>query len=129
MVCNNNGKAVVMVMNKRNIFLFLILMILALLSLFSAACEPIAPLRIRNETDQTLSIFVKFGAIEQFYKMGNVEPGEEIKNENSRILRSDVYYIEAKSIQGEIIYSKKYSYVYLIEELDWKIVIPPIEGE
>jgi hypothetical protein len=87
--------------------------------------DPIAPIRVENQTDQTLSIYVRFGTVNETYHMGDVEAGSEIKNEHAPIGISSVYYIEAKNIQGEVVYYRKFGGQYLIDA-DWKIVIPPL---
>jgi hypothetical protein len=112
-------------MNSKKILLSVLMLAVVILSPLATACEPIAPLRIENQTDQTLSIFVRFGTADKYYHLGDVAPGEDIKNKNPGILTSNVYYLEAKNSQGEIIYSKKYNDLEL-DKLDWKVVIPPL---
>jgi len=85
--------------------------------------EPFAPLRIENQTDQTLSIYVRWDG--QAYYVGDVAAGAEIKNSNRQILQFSSFPIEARDAQGNLVYSKTYTTVELIEKLDWKVVIPP----
>ncbi len=51
----------------------------AALLLTAIACEPAAPIRIKNQTDQILTIFINEREI------GSVKPGEEIRNENIEV--------------------------------------------
>ncbi len=91
----------------------------AALLLTAIACEPAAPIKIKNDTDQILTIFI------YDQRIGDVKPGEEIINKVVTIVHSD-YLIEAKDVQGNIVYSKEFSYKEL-EKTDWKLVIPPLE--
>jgi hypothetical protein len=59
--------------------------------------------------------------------VGDVASGAEIKNNNRQILHFSSFPIEATDAQGNIVYSKKYTMVEMIEELDWKVIIPPLQ--
>ncbi len=92
-------------------------------------CEPAAPIRIKNKTDQTLYISFSYSYsdhVEADAKrdlMGAVKAGEELRPE---IFPFPTFLIEAKDVQGNIVYSKEFSYKEL-EKTDWKLVIPPLE--
>lgn len=79
------------------------------------ACEAI-PIRVINQTDQALTIFI-LGR-----KIGDVNPGEELKNKNVSASFRD-YLIEAKNTQGEVVFSKKYTFDELSRDLDYKVII------
>jgi len=79
-IINRRDEAMKQGKNRRILLLAGCVLILIMLSLLTAACEPIAPLRIENQTDQTLSIYVRW--LGDVYYVGDVEPGEEIRNDN-----------------------------------------------
>lgn len=96
------------------------IIVILVLSLFSViaftACEPIAPIKIYNETTENLTIFINDE------HLGEVIPEGEIKNDF--VIIEARFKIEAKNSSGEILYSKE----FIIEEMvdmDWKIVIKP----
>ena len=105
--------------------LFLLSLILLTIFTFTQACEPIAPLKVKNETGQTLSIYVVWQ--DEAYYMGDVKPGEEIKNENPNILEFSSFPIEAKDAEGNVVYSRTFTMVEMTEELNYKVVITPQE--
>ena len=110
------------VSNRRDRKLLLaILMVVLIVSLLLGACgEPAAPLKVKNDTDQTLSIYVVWDG--KAYYVGDVAPGAEIKNKNLNILQFSSFPIEAKDTQGNVVYSDEYSDIQLIEA-HWRIVI------
>jgi hypothetical protein len=91
------------------------------------SCDPAAPLRVENQSDQTLSIFVKHET--GTYRIGNVAPGTEIENENPLILRFSVFPIEAINERGDVVYSRVFALEELRDYMDWKVVIPPLQNE
>lgn len=103
------------------------LLVLTMLLPSTVACEPRAPIQVENKTDQTLAIFVRFGTVDKSYHLGDVTPGAEISNKNAPIMISNVYYIEAKNHQGELVYTREFSYDEL-KAADWKVVIPPLQS-
>ena len=86
--------------------------------LVGGACsEPAVPLQIENRTDTVLTIYVQ-GVYD-----GEVEPNSSIK---VKYLGATGYYlIEAKNSEGEIVYSRQFSFTEL-NDADWKVVIPPL---
>jgi len=105
-----------------SVYCLLNLLVLLVLNL---SCEPMAPLRVENQTDETLSIYVKWQ--DEVYYVGDVAPGEEIKNDNPRILEFSSFPIEAKDAQGNVVYSRIYTMVEMTEKLHYKVVIPPLQ--
>ena len=112
--------------NKVPLLIMGLLLVLFVLLPLGVTCELGARLKVENQTDQTLSIFVRFGEIDASYHIGDVAPGAKIKNKNPKILISDVYYIEAKNLQGKVVYSRKFWWEEL-ETIKWKVVIPPLQ--
>ena len=99
---------------------FLIMVLLALL-LVGQACDPAVPLQIENRTDMVLTAYVE-GKI-----IGDVEPNNSIKVKDLSATFSYIL-IEAKSSEGEVIYSRKFS-LYELVDADWKVVIwPTVKG-
>ncbi len=84
------------------------------------ACEPIAPFQIKNNTDQTLGIYIAvtyqehIGPQDARVHEGDVKPGKEFKPAGLT-QNFNTYLIEAKDTQGMIIYSQEFTW----EELDW----------
>ena len=104
--------------SKRLLLLSLVVLLLGVLLVVVVGCEYSAPFKIKNQTDLTLTIIISGESI------GNAKAGEEIKNRNPRVLMtSRDYLIEAKNSQGDIVYSKSFSYDELVD-MGWKIVIP-----
>ena len=104
-----------------------LILVLVTVLVSSSACEPYAPLRVQNQTDQTLSIYVVW--LDKSYYVGDVAPGEEIQNENRNILQFSSFPIEAKDAQGNVVYSKTYTGLELRQKLHWTIVIPPLQNK
>jgi hypothetical protein len=109
---------------KQKMLLVECVLILAMLPLFTVACigEPMAPLKVKNETNLTLSIYVNIDWLDETYFVGDVAPGKEIENENPKILHFGRFPIEAKDAQGKVVYSDTYS-VFQLEDAHWKVVI------
>ena len=92
-----------------------LILILLITSLSISSCEPIAPFKIRNNTDQAITLIVN-GT-----EKGTINPHSEFKPRT--IFIAGWFIIEAKDSQGSVVYSQKFTYEEL-EWLDWKIVIP-----
>jgi hypothetical protein len=101
--------------------------ILLISLLASSACigDPTVGLSVNNQTDQTVKFFIS--GLPQVY----VLPGEIKKFGTMQIPPySDVapadqkYLIEAKTEDGEVVYSEEFTWQEL-DDMDWTIVIPP----
>jgi hypothetical protein len=108
----------------RVMLLISLTMILAmLLPIFTLACEPMAPLKVKNETDITLSIYVNiYWGEPETYFVGNVAPGKEIENKNLDVIHFNPFPIIAKDAQGNVVYSDEYPVEQLLHA-HWRIVI------
>jgi hypothetical protein len=102
--------------------LIILLLLLGTIIGTSLACERPIPVRVVNQTDQVLTIFIRGNLI------GDVKPGEEIKNE-SRFVSTAFkdYLVEAKNTQGDTIYSRSFTYDQLNRDLNLRVDIPPLE--
>ncbi|MFC2021808.1 hypothetical protein ACFLTR_01145 [Chloroflexota bacterium] len=98
-----------------------LMLVLVMLSLIVSACwaDPMAPLCIHNQTNQTLSIFI------HEILEGEVAPGAKLKVEGMPDIYWD-YPIEAKNPQGEVVFSRVFKWEEL-HDMKWKVVIPPLE--
>jgi len=105
-----------------------LILVIILITLFPLSCccfykgEHSLELIIENQTDQTLYITVND------YEVGEV-------SSNATITRSDTpdmgeFIIEGKNTQGEVVFSKIYTYKNLVRIKNWvyKAVIPPIQN-
>ena len=112
-----------MSIGRRKILLNTIFLIwlLGLIATTSIACERPAPIRVVNQTDQTLTIFITK------QKIGEVGPGAEISNQNSLVPAGGIkeYLIEAKNAQGNSVYSRSFTFDQLSRDMNWRVVIPP----
>lgn len=101
-----------------------------LLLVFGSGCicigEPNALLRVKNETSQTLGIYVaatyqdNINPDDVKYHRGDVKPGEELKYMEQGWFNT--YLIEARDSSGNAVYSKE----FMAKELDnikWTITI------
>ncbi len=83
----------------------------------SLACEPDIPIRVINQTDQTLAIFINGHSI------GDVRPSAEIKNTTvSAVLKE--YLIKARNTQGNTIYSRSFTFDQLSRDMNCIVIIP-----
>jgi hypothetical protein len=104
-----------------------LLLTLALLLLAATGCDPGVFLRFENQYDQPVTVFLNE------LLMGDVMAGEKESIGTIRIhpSRPDIgpekYLIEAKTAQGDVVYSKEFTW-YELRDMDWTIVIPPSEG-
>lgn len=105
--------------NKGILLLALTLLIAALLTA-NVACEPPVPLQVENRTDMVLTIYV------QGVEAGEVEPSNSMRVKN--LGATGYYLIEAKNTKSEVVYSRKLSFTEL-NDMDWTIVIPPLQKE
>ena len=105
------------------VWLGLIFMVFILI-MTSLACEGAIPIRVVNQTDQTLTIIINK------VKIGEVDPGMEIKNQNPLVnTASGTYFIEAKNAQGDTIYSESFTFDQLSRDMRWKVVISPSQNK
>ena len=94
----------------------LFLIVLLLLSTMSLmACEPDLSLKIENQTDVSLTVYI------DRRERGSVEPNEGFKVEDITGTLS-IHLIEAKNNSGDVIYSKKFK-VSELHDSDWRVVI------
>ena len=102
---------------KTNNLLIIISFLLLIFTFFSfSACEYIAPIKVQNNTEETLSIFI------DGVRIGDVAPGEEIKNKTIWIEAR--WVIEAKNSHGQIIHKEEITYENM-KKIDWKVIISP----
>jgi len=98
---------------------YYILLILAFsilgLSLLTSACEPELPLKINNQTDASLIIYV------QSQGAGKVESDKTTRITGIPMTLSH-YLIEAKTSNGAKIYSRNFSTAEL-HDLNWVVTI------
>jgi hypothetical protein len=109
--------------------LLLLSAILLISLLVSSACmDPCVWIEFNNQTDQTLSIHIGGSA-----SQGDVLPGETLRTCTMSIWGDDSppwgdgdfkYLIEAKTEDGEVVYSEEFTWQEL-DDMDWTIVIPP----
>jgi hypothetical protein len=104
------------------------LLLVLLLSSSACTCDPAVWIEFNNQTDQTLSIFIDGSA-----SQGDVLPGETLRTGTMSIWGSPdppwgdgdyKYLIEAKTKDGEVVYSEEFTWQEL-DDMDWTIVIPP----
>jgi hypothetical protein len=108
---------------RRAVLCLVSILILISVLLVSTSC-PISwlfKLIVENQTEYDLTISVND------YEIGNVSPGEEISNSFS--IDTGKFYIEAKNLQGETVFSKWLAFTQMqeIESRVYKVVIPPLE--
>ncbi len=91
------------------------------------ACEPPAPFQIRNNTGQTLNIFIAYTFSEHVdardvrEPAGSVETGQVLEPKGL-IGMFEVYLIEARDSAGNIVYSKEFT-ARELRAAKWKVVI------
>ncbi len=110
-------------MSKLRLSAVLILLILILAT--ATGCERVAPFQIKNDTTQTLSVFiddVPEGALTGNATLtGKVKPGEVIKPKYF-LRESPSFLIEAKDSAGNVVYSRVFTKQEL-EDMNWEVVI------
>ena len=110
-----------MKMNWRsNSTVLLSLILMLVISLVTAACELVAPIKIENKTNEVLTVYI------EKYHIGDVKPNDKIKND--LVNYRDWYLIEMFDTQEDIVYSHKFSAEEL-EKMDWNVVIPPLQSK
>ena len=86
--------------------------------------DPGTRIRVNNLTDQTLVIFI------DELQEADIPPGEIVAYDTTLIQPKNIYpadkkfLIEAKTKEGEVIYSQEFTWQEL-DDMDWKVVIPP----
>jgi hypothetical protein len=104
-------------MCKKSNLLIIISFLLLSFTLFSfSACERVAPIRVQNNTEETLSIFI------DGVRIGDVASGQEIKNTSIWITAR--FVIEARNSHGQTIYKEEITYENM-KKIDWKVMISP----
>ena len=83
--------------------------------------DAIYTVRVLNQTEQDVTIFVTVHPAGHTTRIGSVEPGKEITFKG---IYYDKYLYEAKNAQGEVIYSKEFT-IDEMQEMEWKVVITP----
>ena len=100
-----------------SILLLTLVFLIGVLLPMGTACEPDLPLEIENRTDMALTIYLKDN------KVGTVEPNSSAKIKGITGTLSE-WHIKAKNSQGEVIFSRIFTFAELYES-DYKVVIPP----
>jgi hypothetical protein len=114
--------------SKRLSLVFLgVILLIPLLAASACTCDPAVWIKINNQTDQTVGIFI-MGVYQN-----DVSPGEVRRIGTMEIWGDDsppwgdgnfLYLIEAKTDDGEVVYSEEFTWQEL-DDMDWTIVIPP----
>ena len=106
----------------------LLLIVLMLCLTLLVACEPRAPFQIRNDTDQTLNIYISASAMdhvdprEEQVFVGSVEPGKILKPQGL-LGGLRAYLVEARDLYGKLVYTQEFKGEELAKA-NWKVVIP-----
>lgn len=77
--------------------------------------KDIAPIRVKNETEKILKVFIRGAFINE------AQPGTEIENKKVPSIYND-YVIKAKDESGNLFYFKEFNLDEL-DALDWKVTI------
>lgn len=105
----------IMNFKKENLQLFAVFVVTVFLLIFCAsACEYDYDIKIKNDTDRTLTIFFRDE------RQGEVFPGKQITGKWDSTYRYGV--VEARDIKGNIVYSKEFT-VFDIHKMKDVIVI------
>ena len=111
---------------KINIKKLLVILSLALIigTITPAAigCEPSFSLKVVNGTDQVLTIYYYVSRSERPVRLGDVEPGEDIKFPHLWVAENP-YQVIAKNDRGETVYSREFDYFELQDDYKFKVVI------
>jgi hypothetical protein len=113
------------IISKGKILLVILSTLLLIVTLMG--CDPSILLRVENQSDSDITLFINEKA---FGKMQAMEQ----ETFNTALIpyhpdapwASEDYLIEAKTSQGDVIYSEKFTWQEL-HDMDWTIVIPPPE--
>jgi len=120
-------------MKKLTLALFSVcLLLLLVLGIFICGCEPRGDITFHNMQDGEVTIFFADvrddGTIDQLTKQGVVSANSTKVFSAMFPLSNWVTRIEAHDLTGEVVFSHDYKMADL-EKIDWKIVIPPSEGD
>jgi hypothetical protein len=100
---------------KRKFRLIGLIICLINISVSLLACDPPAPIRVENQTNQTLTIFVNN------IQIGDVKPSSELKIETLTDIYS-TYSIDAKNAEAATVFSQKYTHDELVN-MHWIVII------
>jgi hypothetical protein len=109
------------------VILSVALLLVLLLSSSACTCDPAVWIEFNNQTDYTLSIYIG-GAYQD-----DVSPRQTLRFATMDIWGDDsppwgdgdfLYLIEAKTKDGEVVYSEEFTWQEL-DDMDWTIVITP----
>ena len=104
--------------NNNGLLLLGIVFLSAVVLLLVAACDPLAPIVVRNGTSETLWISIGDD------KPRDVVPYGEIKNQTVAMVPLEGWFIiVAKDSEDNIIYQERFTYNEL-EWLEWRVLIP-----
>ena len=117
-------------MKKFNTKVVIIYSIMIIMLLIIGCCstryEYFIPLAVENRTGQTISVFVTIVDMDDpnTFNIGNIAANKTRKFDDSRIAPAffDKYLIEAKSDDGDTIFSKTFTTDEL-QESKWKITV------
>jgi len=93
------------------------------------ACDPLAPLKVENRTNQILTVYAAYTKYEHVNAgddrelLGSVEPGKVLEPEYFPG-SAETYLFEAKNTDVNLVYSKEFTKKEL-KTAKWKVVIPP----
>ncbi len=104
------------------VYITLIMILLILTVSMLMACEPGIDIRIHNQTDETLQIFIDGEVF-----IGDAIPGGEVVWGVARIFPH--YTITAKDIDGEIVYTADFTRDDLKGKKTYDVYFPPLEDE
>jgi hypothetical protein len=97
------------------------MLLFIMLSPVVSACDPSVTFSIQNQTNQHLTIYI------HDKNLANVTPYSEVEIKGiPRIFNH--YPIEARNAQGAVIFSRRFTEQEL-DDMDWIIVIPPLQSE
>ena len=88
------------------------------------ACEPGYEIKVENSTEQVLTIYYDVGRTGYFVTLGDVESGEYIYTPDFWI--NDGYcQIDAKNMEGELIFSREFTWWEMRDDYKFVVVITP----
>jgi hypothetical protein len=113
---------------RRQLLLIILSTVLLLFSLATSGCDPGVELYVHNQTNHLVKMFicelpqvtVPPGKLERFATM-EIPPKPDLPPAREK------YLIEAKDEQGEVVYSREFTWQEL-DDMDWKITIPLLES-
>ena len=92
------------------------------------ACEPGYEIKVENSTEQVLTIYYDVGRTGYFVTLGDVESGEHIYTPDFWI--NDGYcQIDAKNMEGELIFSREFTWWEMRDDYKFIVVITPSEED